>query len=212
MAFIAGACTQGESRDAPESEGVEQPMSERTNPTPEPVAEVLVPQGTTLAFRVDRTVSTESDDVGDAFTATVTDATRAAVGSEALAPGARSRWVVTRSDSDAGDDGEALLAFRLESLQVAGEWVPIEGTVTETELRADTGDSNSETAAKVAVGAAAGAILGRIIGGNTSSTLKGAGVGAAVGTVVALTTRDGSAELPEGSMITIRLDEDVVDR
>jgi hypothetical protein len=47
--------------------------------------------------------------------------------------------------------------------------------------------------------------VGQIIGRDTRSTLTGAGVGAALGTAVALSTRSGSATLPEGSLLGVRL-------
>ena len=82
--------------------------------------------------------------------------------------------------------------------------------MTQADLDADNPDSTGETAAKIGVGAAAGALVGQILGQDTESTLAGAGVGAAVGTAVALATRGGSAKLPAGSVLTVRLDEPVI--
>lgn len=208
--FAVAACAEGDSMDAPEGSDAaltdNPPAASETPPAATETAPVVVEAGTSMVFRVGETVSTESHSVGDNFTAALQTDINANDGSVGLPAGTLSRWVVTESTSD-GADGQALLAFRLESVQRAGEWHPIESTVTETEIRTDERDSNTETAAKVAVGAAAGAIIGQIIGRDSESTLTGAGVGAAVGTVVALTTRGGSAEMAEGSTMTVRLDE-----
>ena len=199
-AFALTACAEGESRDAPEGEAVSD-ESAATQPA-------MIPTGTSLTFQVGEAVSTDSHEAGDQFTATLVSDIVADDGSIALPSGTPARWVVTQSTSD-GADGQALLAFRLESIQVDGEWTPVDATVTSTEVETEAGDSKTESAAKVAVGAAAGAIIGQIIGKDSESTLTGAGVGAAVGTAVALTTRDGSAELRPGSTVTVRLDEAV---
>lgn len=223
---VAG-CAEGESRESPEdqapvadapsatTDAPSEASSTPERPTPsrpdEPVAEALttVPAGTPMTFTVDQTVSSGEVGAGDVFTATLTSDVLGADGSVAVPAGTGSRWVVTQSTSDGGPNGEALLAFGLRSLDLDGRWVPVEATVTETDLRTTRGDSGTETAAKVAVGAAAGAIIGQILGRDTESTLKGAGVGAAVGTVVALTTREGEARLEEGSTVTVQLDEAV---
>ncbi len=195
-------CSTGESRNAPEGEQMESAAQDAVE-APAPV----VPAGTSMTFNVDRTVSTDDASPGDTFTATLTSDILGSDGSVLVPAGSQSRWTVTQATSNGGEDNQALLAFKLESVHVNGEWVPVQAEVTNTDIQASAQDSKTESAAKVAVGAAAGAIIGQIIGKDTESTLKGAGVGAAVGTVVALTTRGGKATLPEGSTITVRLDE-----
>lgn len=211
LALALAACAveePAESADAGSESEATQP-AERTEPTraAEPEARRTVPEGRTLVFRVEETVSTGSHDVGDEFTATLAEPVLAADGSEAIPVGTTSRWVVTESESESADSDRALLAVALRSVRLDGAPVPIEATVTGTEIQTEPGDSGTESVAKVAVGTAAGAIIGQILGRDTESTLKGAGVGAVVGTVVALTTDDGEARLTPGSTITVRLDE-----
>ena len=179
------------------------PPSERppVEETPEPVT---VPTGTPMTFAVQEEISTDRYDVGDFFVAELTDPVFDAQGNLLLDAGAPSEWVVTEATTE---DGQALLAVALESIKVNGAWIPVAATVSEAELDTDNPDSGGETAAKIGVGAAAGALVGQILGKDTESTLKGAGVGAAVGTAVALATRGGSAKLPAGSLLTVRLDE-----
>jgi hypothetical protein len=216
LAFGVVACSPGESRDAPEGEEVEAAAPGAEAPdaapaeAPEPVVRT-VPAGTVMAFHVQETVSTETHATGDVFTASVGSDVVDSDGTVLVPAGTRSRWMV----SEAGEnevDGETVLAFHLEAVELGGEWMPVQATVTEADLDASASDSRTESVAKVAVGAAAGAILGQVIGKDTESTLKGAGVGAAVGTVVALTTRGSKVTLPEGSIVTVRIDEPVTVR
>jgi hypothetical protein len=210
LTFGLAACSSGESADAPEGERTD---AERTDAAV-PDAEVVrsVPVGTSMTFHVQETVSTESHAIGDVFVAALGSDVVDGRGEVLIPSGTSSRWMVTESSSDGGQDGDAILAFRLEAVQLGNEWTPLHATTTDAEINTGARDSGTETAAKVAVGAAAGAILGQIIGRDTESTLKGAGVGAVVGTAVALTTRGSVATLPEGSLITVRLDESVTVR
>lgn len=205
ITFGLAACSPGESADAPGGEAVEDRDAE---------TEVVrsVPVGTSMTFQVQESISTETHTTGDVFTATLAADVLDTDGEVLIPAGTRSRWMVTESSSDAGPDGDALLAFRLEAVELGSEWRPLQATVTEAHTQASAEDSKTESAAKVAVGAAAGAILGQIIGKDTESTLKGAGVGAAVGAVVALTTRGDKVTLPVGSTVTVSLDEPVTIR
>ncbi len=197
---VLTACSSAESSEAGSGQTAASQSQEETSA-------VQVPAGTTMTFSVDQTVSTEQNAVGDHFTATLRSDVTDSQGDDALAEGTPSRWVVTQASTE-GD--QTLLAVRLDAIRVDGEWTPVDGTVTEADVDVDQGDTGGETAAKIGVGAAAGAIIGQILGKDTESTLTGAGVGAAVGTAVALTTKGGSATLPSGSTLTVRLDQPLV--
>lgn len=210
--FSLSACTEGETRNAPdgtepvaETPAMEAPAVEDT-----PSAEMrIIPSTTSMHFTVDRAVSTDTDPVGAEFTASLVSPVFDDAGNEALPVGTPSRWVVTEASTE---DGESVLAFQLASVQVGGEWIDVAATVSDATLDVDNADSNGETAAKIGVGAAAGAIVGQIIGRDTEATLTGAGVGAAVGTAVALSTKGGHATLPAGSELTVELDDPVTVR
>lgn len=222
VAFAPAACSDAESREAPEGEDA--PVAEVSDPAPvdetpvadvvdetpvvdtmvEPAVRVLAPQGATMSFFVDQEISTDSYAIGDRFIATLDTPVRDADGNVVFAAGTASQWVVTQSTVE---DGQALLAMELESVDWEGNWIPATATVTDAKLDTDNPDSGTETAAKIGVGTAAGALVGQILGKDTESTLKGAGVGAAVGTAVALATKGGSAKLPAGSILTVELVE-----
>jgi hypothetical protein len=149
------ACAEADSQDAPEGEKVTRESKTR-----------VVPTGTSIVFVVDRAVSTETDHQGDQFTATLRSSIMGSEGGVVIPEGSQSTWVVTESSTS---DGQSVLAFRLESVGVDGERLPVTATVTEATLDTDHPDSNSETAAKIGVGAAAGAIVGQILGHDTEA-------------------------------------------
>lgn len=206
LAVGLAGCTSAESREAPEDEdpAAGEPAAEFPAAEPAEEAPSAVPQGTSMTFTVDETISTETHTIGDRFTASLGAPVTDVSGEPLLPQGTLSRWAVTESTTE---DGQAVLAVELESIQVDGEWEPVVATVTRADVESDDPDSGGETAAKIGVGAAAGALIGQILGENTESTLRGAGVGAAVGAAVALSTRGGSATLPAGSTVTVVLEE-----
>jgi hypothetical protein len=201
-----GACSEAESRDAPETDA---PASTQAEAETEAAvaARRTVPEGTSLTFRIDETISTETHAAGDRFTATLHSNINDVEGTQVISEGTPSQWLVSESTTT---DGQALLAVQLESIRVNGAWVPLAATVSEASIDSDQAATGGETAAKIGVGTAAGALIGQILGGDTRSTLTGAGVGAAVGAVVALTTRGGSATLPAGSAVVVQLSEPLV--
>lgn len=206
-----GACTEGESRNAPDgAEVVPEPADVAPGPAAvvaEPIVEMrIIPSEVSMRFSVDREVSTDTDTVGSVFTASLVSPINDDLGNVALTAGTPSRWVVTESSTM---DGESVLAFGLVSVQIDGVWTDVEATTTDAVLDVDNADSGTETAAKIGIGAAAGAIAGQIIGRDSESTLVGAGVGAAVGTAVALSTRGGHATLPAGAELVVTTDEPV---
>ena len=226
LGFGVAACADAESREAPADETPMEAQAPATDsempeasepagdevapsaPAPEAAAEADAPSmtvraGTSMTFTVDQEISTDSYAVGDRFLATLSQPVMSG-GATLLQAGTPSQWVVTQSTTE---DGQALLAVQIESVDVDGDWVPVTATVAEADLDTDDPDSGGETAAKIGVGTAAGAIIGQVLGKDTGSTLKGAGVGAAVGTAVALATRGGSARIPAGSALTVQLDE-----
>lgn len=233
LAALTG-CTPAESRDNPEGEPIaaeepaEQQMSAEESPAspesappasaaatrspaPEPeAAAVAVPSGTRMTFRLDESLSTKSTRTGDTFETTLTHDVVSPQGDLLIPMGARARGLVVEAQESQGSDELAVLALRLESVTVDGESHPLKATIVEADASNETRDSGGETAAKVAVGTAAGALLGRIIGRDTKGALIGAGAGAVAGTVFAVSTQDGHAEMHEGSMVTVVLDEPLV--
>ncbi len=189
---------------AQESVTAERAPAPRSEPAPR-----AIPAGTTLHFEVAEEVSTASHRAGDTFALRLLEPV-SGNGGLVLPEGTQARGVVTEARQSEGAEDEALLAVRLESIQLDGRSRALNGTVVAADTEADAADSRTRSAAKVATGAAAGALVGQILGGDTRSTVRGAAAGAVAGLGVALTTRDGHAVLPRGSQVEVRLDDSLV--
>lgn len=177
---------------------------------PEPRSSVATAGvGTTFAVTLNETLSTESNRVGDMFTATLQAPIRSADGVVVVPAGAVVRGRITQVDKSGrvGETGVIALAF--ESISFDGRSLPLDGTVVKANPQRKSRQSAQSTAGKAAVGAAAGAVLGRVIGKDTKGTIAGAVIGAAAGTAIAMGTADVDVVLPAGSDMMIRLDSPI---
>jgi hypothetical protein len=163
--------------------------------------------GTTFAVALNETLSTETNRVGDAFSATLREAIRSADGQVVVPAGAVVRGRLTQVDKSGhvGETGVIALAF--ESVSFDGRSLPLTGTVVKANPQRKNRSSTQSQVGKAAAGAAAGAVLGRVIGKDTKGTIAGAVIGAAAGTAIAMGTADVDVVLPAGSDLVIRLDE-----
>ena len=194
----------------PRSQPAPEPVREAPQPVapaPEPrVATRAVPAGTTFGVRLNQELSTQSNAVGDPFTATLSEPIRGADGSTLVPAGATVRGRVTSVNKSDNISETAVIRLAFESISFGGRSYPLQAGVVQTEPQKRTRQSTGQQAAKVAAGAAAGAIIGKILGKDSESTLKGAVAGAAAGTAVAMGTADVDVVLPAGSNMVIRLD------
>jgi hypothetical protein len=160
----------------------------------------VVPGGTELDVRLGQALSSDTAQVEDRFEGTTTVDLRQN-GRVLIPAGSRVRGVVT-GVKDAGRverKGELQLSF--DQIVINGRSYPMRATVTEA-LEAG---GYREDAGKIGAGAAVGAILGGILGG-----VKGAITGILIGGggVVAATEGD-DVELPAGTVLRVRLDQDL---
>ena len=160
----------------------------------------VVPTGTELDVRLEQPLSSDTANVEDRFEATtVVDLHEN--GRVLIPAGSRVRGVVT-SVKNAGRverKGELQLAF--DQITVNGRSYPMRSTVTQA-LEAG---GYKDDATKIGAGAAVGAILGGILGG-----VKGAITGILIGGGGVVAATEGQdVELPAGSVLRIRLDQDL---
>lgn len=209
--------TVGQDADAPAQTPRPQPTPPRqqTPPqrSPEPQREReprrvtgTIPAGTSMAVRLNQTLSTETSSVGDAFTATLTEPLVGADGRTIIPSGATVRGRVTAVKASSRVGETALLKLAFEAISFGGESYPLRATVVEANPERKTRTSRGEQAAKIGAGTAAGAILGQVLGKDREATIAGAAIGAAAGTAIALGTADVDAVLSAGSRMVIRLD------
>jgi hypothetical protein len=179
-------------------------------PAPQPrVVTASAAIGTSMSLTLNQTLSTETNKVGDSFTATLQHAITDGSGNVVVPAGATIRGRLTQVEKSGHVGATGIIKLAFESVSFGGNSYPLDATVVRANPQRQNRTSTAETAAKVGAGAAAGAVLGRVLGGNTRSTIRGAAVGAAAGTAIAMGTADVDVVLPQGSEMVIRLDSPV---
>ena len=181
----------------------EAPAREADEPSP------TIAAGTVLTLEVPETISTRTHETGDAVTLRLTEGVAGSEGAVVPA-GAEVQGYVAEAARSTDAEEEAVLSVHIESVRVSGTDRALSGEIQGADLEAASGDSRRRSAAKVATGTAVGAVTGRILGGDRRSAAAGAAAGAVAGTGVALVTRDGHAELPEGALVTYQLTEPLI--
>ena len=178
-----------------------------------PVDSRSLPSGTTLDVRLDQEIGTKSSKVGDAFTATVSNAVTAQNGTTVVPAGSKVYGKVTGLDNSDRVGEPAAIRIDFERIEVNGRSHPLYAKVTATNLETRGADTRDETLKKAGVGAAAGAVLGAIVsGGDLDKILLGGALGAAAGTVISLGMGDVASALPEGTDLTVRTNRSVAMR
>jgi hypothetical protein len=166
----------------------------------------VVSSGAEIALASGQRICTNTNSIGDRFTAQIADPVMGANGT-VIPVGASAVVSITslhRSEKS-GDNIE--IGLRVESISYAGKTYPVSSETTYAQVDRVRAESNGETARKVATGAAIGAVLGQILGHKTKSTVIGAGAGAAAGAVIANRNANYDGCVPSGGRITIRLTE-----
>jgi hypothetical protein len=160
----------------------------------------VVPVGTELDVRLERALSSDTAQVEDRFEGTTVVDLREN-GRVLIPAGSRVRGVVTSVKNAGRIERKGELQLSFDQITINGRSYPLRGTVTE----ALESGGYREDAEKIGAGAAVGAILGGILGG-----VKGAITGVLIGGggVVAATEGE-DVELPVGTILRVRLDQDL---
>ncbi len=176
-------------------------------PTPAPAAAKsgVVAAGTTMSFAANQKVCSNTTQVGEKFTADLTESVNASNGLS-IPAGATGTFEVTDAKTAKNSNDNTVLTVRLVSVQYGGRSYPVDATVENASTQKSRSASKTTDAKKVAGGAIIGGILGQVIGKNTKGTVIGAAAGAAAGTAAAAATADYDTCLNNGSTVTVRLD------
>lgn len=214
-------------RDEPEPEPRHEPPPVRRQPKPpvrrEPPAErapepappepgptvAAVPVGTTFSVTLNQTLSTRTNQPGDAFSGTLAGPVLADDGRVLIPAGATVHGRVTEVAKSDHVGETAIIKLAFESIEFGGKTYPLSATVLEATPQRVSRSTTGQNVGKAAAGAAAGAILGKILGHDTKGAIKGAVLGAAAGTAIALGTADVDAVLPAGDKVVLRTDSPI---
>jgi hypothetical protein len=181
------------------------PAGTQTAPPPPRVPHtVTIAAGTMLPVRLSQTLSSDKNQPGEAFSATLDQPL--VVDDFIIADrGARVQGRIVEAQKAGRVSGVAALAIQLTSLHTSdGQDIAIQ---TETFTK-EGPTSKAEDAKKVGIGAALGAAIGAIAGGGKGAAI-GAGVGGGAGAGTVLATRGKPAQLGVETRIPFRLTEPV---
>jgi uncharacterized protein YcfJ len=144
-------------------------------------------------------VASDTSKVEDAVQAELREAVSEG-GVTVLPEGTALAGTVTAAERAGRVKGLAQVAYRFETLTLAGERYDISAAPLVHEAE----PTKKEDATKVAVGAGAGAAIGALLGGG-SGAAKGAAIGAAGGAGAVLATRGDEVRLASGASVTTTL-------
>jgi len=170
---------------------------------PAPPNANALPANSLLEVEMNQTLSTDRSNVGDRFTARVTNSIVAANGQTVIPAGAVVTGVITGLDDSDYLGEQAAIRLDFESISFGGRTYALDADVVEADLHMR-GQSLEDIARSAGIGAVAGAVLGTIIGGDLLDALEGAALGAGAGSVISLGLGDVEAELPRGSDLVLR--------
>jgi BON domain len=174
------------------------PLAASTTSTSAP-EKTIVPYGTVLAVRLTESLSSELNEKGDTFLASL--ASPILVGDRVVIPeGAGIKGRVVEVQSAGRFSGRPAMIIEVTRLAYNGNSYDLRSNQYSKE-----GPSrNVRSAATIGGGAGLGAVLGGILGGGKGAAI-GAMIGAGVGTGVRAASREAAVQLPAESTLSFRL-------
>jgi hypothetical protein len=165
-----------------------------------------IPAGTSLALRSNSKVCTNTNQVGERFTATLASAVTGANGAT-IPAGAQATVEITQLKRSENVNDKIQMGFRVVSVTFGGRTYPVVATTESAEISRVRNQPASKDRQKVIGGAIVGAIAGQVLGKDTKGTIIGAAAGAAAGAGAAAATANYEGCLNDGADLTVRLSE-----
>jgi hypothetical protein len=160
--------------------------------------------GSTLNLTSGSKVCTNTNKVGDHFSATLTNAITGSNGA-VIPAGATADVEVTELKRSENANDNVVMGFRVTSVRFGGHTYPVSATTSYAEVSKVRNQPKSKDIQKVVGGAAIGAIAGQILGRSTKATVIGAAVGGAAGAGAAAATANYEGCVNSGGKITATL-------
>ena len=180
-------------------------------PTPAPAPAPALAAGTSITAVTDAEITSRKNKVGDEVTATVGADVKDAGGRVVIPAGSKVVLKVTAiKPSDSKSDTTGTLTLDAVGVEVGGNERPIVATISGVQTKLQGRGTDVNDVAKVAGGTAAGAVVGRVLGGGSKGAIIGGIIGGAVGTQRAVETKDRDVVLPQGTSVTLKLDQQMV--
>ncbi len=168
----------------------------------------VIAAGTNIALTSDGKICTNTNKVGDTFTATVANPVVGSNGAVIPAGSSVTGHVTALGQSKAAGQ-TVTFALAFDNIAVNGTGYPLDASLAGTPpLQQQRTTGAGTDAAKVGGGAVAGGILGAVLGHSAKTAVIGAAAGAAAGGGVAVATGHYDACLPQGGKFNIALNSD----
>ena len=180
-----------------------------TNEVPVGASMGTISSGSTINLYAGQRVCTNTNAVGDRFTASVAEAIQGSNG-VTIPAGATVVLEVTAVKRSTNPNDNIEIEMMPRSIGFNGKSYPLNSTVTYAQVDKVRDATRGDDVRKVATGAAIGAIAGQIFGHHTKSTVIGAAAGAAAGAIAASLTTPVDGCVPSGGRITLRLNQAVL--
>jgi hypothetical protein len=163
-----------------------------------------IPSGTTLRLSSASRVCTNTNAVGDKFTATVADPVAGTNGAT-IPAGATVTLTVTQLKRSENANDKIIMEFAVNSVTYGGHTYALDANVQSATVDRVRNEPRSKDVQKVVGGAIIGAIAGRILGKSTKGTVIGGAAGAAAGAATAAATANYEGCVPSGGSIVVKL-------
>jgi hypothetical protein len=202
-----GTAQPGSGQTAQSQPGSGQSGSGKPSATgaPAPPPEVSIPAGTTLAIRVDQTISVKTSRPGDQFTGEVVDPIGASDGTLLVPKGARVKGRVDASHKRGHFKGSSVLELRLTSIELNGA----EHRLETRDLAEQKKGKGRRSAGFIGGGAGVGMMIGGLAAG-PAGVLMGGLAGGGAGTAAAGLTGNRDLTIRAESVVRFKLAEDLV--
>lgn len=168
-----------------------------------------VSSGSVIGLFAGQRVCTNTNAVGDRFTASVAEAVQGSNG-VTIPAGATVVLEITAVKRSTGPNDNIEIEMVPRSIGFNGKTYPVNSVVTYAQVDRVRDATRGDDVRKVATGAAIGALAGQIFGRRTKSTVIGAAAGAAAGAIAASVTTPVDGCVPSGGRITLRLNQAVI--
>jgi hypothetical protein len=163
--------------------------------------------GSSLSFYSGQKICTNTNAVGDRFTAQISEPVQGSNGA-VIPAGASAVVAITSLKRSDRSNSNIEIGLRVESITFNGKTYPVTSEVSYAQVEKVRGESN--TGSDAIKGAAIGAVLGQILGHRTKSTVIGAAGGAAAGAVIGAANAKVDGCVPSGGRITVKLTQPLV--
>jgi hypothetical protein len=164
----------------------------------------MIASGTALTMASTSKVCTNTNKVGDRFTATLSEAVTGSNGA-VIPAGATAVIEITKLKKSENANDNIEMGFAVRTIEFGGNTYNVDADVSSAAVDRVRSSTKGNDAKKVIGGAVLGAVIGQVIGKDTKGTVIGAAGGAAAGTAAAAATANYDGCVNDGGRIVIKL-------